>query len=74
MKPFDDVNGKIIGGDYGMAWVTYQGRKQGKTHYCRTELEAIDQCEKYIEQCLSDPAAMHIWTDKSAWKIHLDNF
>jgi len=33
MKNFDDVNGEIFGGNYGQAWVTYEGRKQGGTVY-----------------------------------------
>lgn len=37
---FDDVNGQIIGGNYGQAWLTYDGRRQGKTIYPKNREEA----------------------------------
>lgn len=37
---YDDVNGQVIGGDYGIAWVTYDGRQQGGKIYPETRLEA----------------------------------
>ena len=36
----DDVNGQIIGGDYGQCWLTYEGRKQGPTLYARSAVTA----------------------------------
>ncbi len=50
MKIIEDVSGEIIGGDYGQAWVTYCGRKQGKTCYPRNEVEAYAQCDEIVEE------------------------
>jgi hypothetical protein len=36
----EEVNGQIIGGDYGQCWLTYDGRKQGPTLYARSAVTA----------------------------------
>ena len=38
----ENVNGQIIGGDYGQCWLTYEGRKQGPTMYARSAVTARD--------------------------------
>lgn len=69
----DDVNGQIVGTHYGQAWVTYNGRKQGKTHYVRSEAEALSVCHKYIEEQKAGPAGFLIYPDVDGWMIHMDN-
>lgn len=71
---FDDVNGQIIGGDYGRAWVTYKGRKQGQTCYPANEIEAVAQCEAIVEDIKTrmGTAFRDIFSDSDGWKFHLD--
>lgn len=38
----DDVNGKIIGGDYSPFALHYDGRKQGSTFYAATTDAAVN--------------------------------
>lgn len=70
----DDVNGTIIGGDYGMCWVTYQDRKQGKTNYPANKVEAEQMCSCVVEEIKKDcgEAFNMIYPDKDAWKFHFD--
>lgn len=72
-KPDDEVNGQIVGGDYGQAWVTYQGRKQGETCYPRHEGEALAMCHSIIERIKSEcgPAFKDIYP-ADAWMLHFD--
>jgi len=74
-SPFDDVNGVIIGGDYGRAWVTYEGRKQGRVCYPQTEIEAWQMCDSVVENIKKEygEAFDMIYPDSSAWKYHFDN-
>lgn len=69
----DSVNGQIIGGDYGMAWVTYCGRKQGKTVYPHNEVEAESMCQSIIDEIkLSCGDAFSIIYPLNEWKFHFD--
>lgn len=73
MKNFDDVNGQIIGGDYGQCWVTYEGRKQGPTGYPRNEADACSFCEGIV-QSIKDGCGQ-VFKDiypKQAWQYHFD--
>jgi hypothetical protein len=47
--PVDDVSGVIVGGNYGMAWVTYDGRKQGGAVYPTNMDEAENMLDKIID-------------------------
>ena len=73
-KAFDDVNGQIVGGDYGMCWVTYEGRKQGQTMYACDYPEADALCFATVERIRQDcgEAFDLIYPDKNAWKFHFD--
>ena len=48
-SPDDDTNGTVIGGNYGQAWVTYCGRKQGKICYPANEADAYSKCNEIVE-------------------------
>ena len=74
MKTFDDVNGQIIGGDYGQCWVTYEGRKQGKMCYPASEIEAWRMCDNVVEDIKKDcgEAFILIYPRSDAWKYHFD--
>ena len=54
MLKYDDVNGQIIGGDYGLCWVTYEGRKQGSTGFPTNEIEAERFCLGVVERIKID--------------------
>lgn len=71
---FDDVNGQIIGGDYGQAWVTYEGRKQGPICYPRNYPEADAMCNEVVQRIKDQcgPAFKDIYP-KQEWKFHFDN-
>lgn len=75
MKVFDDVNGTIIGGEYGQCWVTYEGRKQGNTMYPSNEIEADTMCQAIIDgyKAESDDFVFNlIYPNKDGWKFHFD--
>jgi hypothetical protein len=75
MKTFtDDVNGIIIGGDYGMCWVTYEGRKQGNTCYPENEVQADNMCHDIIEGIKTEcgTAFSLIYPNTFGWKFHFD--
>jgi len=76
MKNFDDVNGEIIGGDYGQCWVTYEGRKQGNICYPSNEKEAYEMCESIIQrfkdECKDEFTFNMIYPNKEGWKFHFD--
>lgn len=44
----DDVNGQIIGGDYVIAWVSYEGRKQGRTIYAENQKQAEQELTRIV--------------------------
>lgn len=71
--PIDDVLGQIIGGDYGQAWVTYEGRKQGETCYPSTYPEADAMCTAIVDRIKKDCG--QVFKDiypKEAWMFHFD--
>ena len=73
MKLYDDVNGEIIGGDFGQCWVTYHGRKQGPTKYPHNELEAWKLCEGIVESIKKDCGiAFDDIYPENAWMFHFD--
>lgn len=61
--PDDEVNGVIVGGDFGMCWVTYDGRKQGKTCYPRNEAEAYSMCNEIKDRI-----------NRECWQVFKDIF
>lgn len=70
---FDDVNGVIIGGDYGQCWVTYDGRKQGDIMYAQDYPEADAMCSSVVEQLkaeLGDNFKLIYPLEK--WRFHFD--
>lgn len=70
----DDVSGEIVGGNYGIAWLEYDGRKQGRTFYPINELEAMHLCEneknRISEEC--GQAYELIYPKKDAWVVRMD--
>jgi hypothetical protein len=74
MKNFDDVNGVIVGSDYGQCWVTYQGRKQGPIMYPRDEVEADNFCQGIVEDIKKDCGSVFIdiYPDTKGWMFHFD--
>lgn len=63
---YDVVNGQIIGGEYGKAWVTYDGRQQGKMCYPCNYAEADAMCNSVIERIKKEcgDAFKHIYPDE----------
>ena len=74
MKPFDDVAGQIIGGDYGQCWVTYEGRKQGKTMYADNYPDADVLCMGVVNRLQDDLGDNFyiVYPNKNGWKFHFD--
>lgn len=74
MENFDDINGQIIGDDYGQCWVTYQGRMQGQVMYATDYPEADALCYQTVERIRSDCGDVFylIYPDKNAWTFHFD--
>ena len=74
MIKYDDVNGQIIGGDYGLCWVTYEGRKQGATGFPTNEVEAESFCQRVVERikiyCGEHYGA--IYPNEGGWMFHFD--
>lgn len=73
MKNFDDVNGTIIGGEFGQCWVTYKGKQQGSIYYPVNEVEATRFCDKIVSDIKADCGAVFklIYPEES-WKYHFD--
>lgn len=71
----DDVNGQIIGGDYGQAWISYCGRKQGQTVYPSNESEAYLLCDEIKSKIESDCGEVFnvIYPLKDKWVYHYTN-
>lgn len=71
--PFDDVSGQIVGGNYGQAWVTYEGRKQGPTCYPTSYHEADEMCSSIVARIKSECGyAFKEIYPKEAWMFHFD--
>jgi hypothetical protein len=68
----DDVNGQIVGGNYGQCWVTYQGRKQGSTGWPATKDEAEAHCNGVLERIKRECGELFsmIYPDKQGWQFH----
>lgn len=75
-KPFDDVNGVIIGGNYGTCWVTYDGKIQRGVKHPRTEAEAEAMCRATVQmlkdECPDEGIFNLIYPKKDTWKFHFD--
>jgi hypothetical protein len=71
---YDDVNGAIIGGDYGRAWVTYCGRKQGPACYPCNEAEAYQMCNEIKEKIKVDcgDAFAMIYRNADGWMFNFE--
>lgn len=67
----DDVQGVVVGTYFQQAFLTYEGRKQGSTIYARTDEEAKEVANAYIqnqrEEC-GEAFAM-IYPNKAAWQV-----
>lgn len=70
-NPCDDVCGRIVGGDYGLAFITYEGRKQGSTVYPKNEAEARDKCMDILQEIKHEcgDSFSEIYP-KSSWKFY----
>jgi hypothetical protein len=70
----DDVNGQIVGGDYGRAWVTYCGRNQGAMCYPKNETQAKAMCEE-IKSNINQECGQAfdlIYPKSDGWLFHFD--
>ena len=74
MQTFDDINGQVVGGDYGQCWVTYEGRKQGKTMYANDYPEADAACWTVINRLQNELGEnfRSIFPNDKGWKFHFD--
>lgn len=71
--PFDEVSGEIFGGNYGAAWVTYDGRKQGKTIFA-SDMQGADKILfSFIDELKQDLGVnfKNIFPDQ-LWVFHYD--
>ena len=71
----DDVIGTIIGGEYLVGILTYEGRKQGRQLYAKGEAELIKLAETTKEEILKDCGmrAREIYPTASAWRLVILN-
>ena len=67
----DDTNGQVIGGDYGQAWVTYDGRQQGAMVYPATRSQADKLMDGIVQDIKEEcgNAFTAIYPEKK-WKYH----
>lgn len=66
----DDVSGQVIGAFVQQAFLTYEGRKQGPAMYVKTDAEAKELAQAYINnqrQEFGDAFSM-VYPNKS-WQI-----
>lgn len=68
----EDVSGQIVGGEYVQGAVYYDGRKQGRCLYGRTDEELRRQADAFIaekrEEC--GQAFAMIWP-KPLWELRI---
>lgn len=69
MSYTDDVNGTIVGAMLSAGWLTYEGRKQGRTLYAESEDALRRKAAEVKADMLRDDAAFLIWPDSAAWKL-----
>ena len=69
----DDVSGQIVGGNYVMAWITYDGRKQGKTVYPKNLSEGDSLLSEMLNEMKKDHGDNFktIWPEQK-WKFHFE--
>ena len=69
---FEDVNGEIIGGEYGECWITYEDRPQCKRQYVQSRDEADSVCQALLDEIrLECGQVFHdIYPNKKGWKFH----
>lgn len=70
----DDVNGNIVGGNFGMCWVSYHGRKQGQIMYPSSKEVAESMCQGVVNRIKEECGDVFnvIYEDNGAWKFHFD--
>lgn len=73
MRNYEDVNGSIVGEDYGQCWVTYEGRKQGPTKYPMNEAQAYAFCQGIVQDIKTECGQVfkEIYPN-DAWMFHFD--
>lgn len=69
----DDVSGQIVGGDYCMAWVTYDGRKQRQSVCAKNREDAEKLLENIVNSMKSEYGAVFkdIFPEQK-WRFHFD--
>lgn len=69
----DDVRGVIVGGEYFVGCLTYEGRRQGRQLYAASEGQlhalAAQSRKKILEDC--GPAARDIYPNSEAWRTRI---
>jgi len=72
MNKFDDTNGQVIGGEYGQAWLTYEGRKQGATIYPASREQANAELAARLNEIKADcgEAFRAIYPKANCWQFH----
>lgn len=68
----DDVRGQIIGGDYGEAWLTYEGRKQSETFHAMNETEAVNMAKNWMKEQKERGCFYEIWPNKNGWRLCME--
>lgn len=51
---FDDINGTIVGGNFGECWLTYNNKIQGQIMYPSNRIEAHKMCNQKFDQIKSE--------------------
>lgn len=71
----DDVTGIIIGGEYLLGFLTYDGRKQGRQIYAESHAALIKLAEEQKAEILKDCGivARDIYPKDDAWRLVILN-
>ena len=71
--PEYDVSGVIVGGEYAIGWLTYEGRKQGRQLYGDDYIDLKAKAEKMKSEILAEcaPVAGAIYPLDSEWRLKI---
>lgn len=71
----DDVSGVIVGGEYFVGYLTYEGRRQGRQLYACSEGQLHDLAAQSRKEILEDCglAAREIFPNSDAWRLRILN-
>lgn len=69
----DSVHGHVVGGDFGVAWISYDGRKQRNTVYPRNKEEAVSMLDSIIGDMKKEYGeSFAMIFPEQKWKYHIN--